>query len=113
LEQYGLSTVYPIVITIAIFSGQALAMIGVKDLDRRLAQSAKGDKLFLLFIMLLFPSIANKSFTVFRCREIPGLEYKVLDEDFSVVCGEAHHNMYVIIACISIAVCKLTFKYSE
>jgi hypothetical protein len=81
-------------------------MVGVKDLDRRLAQSAKGDKLFLLFIMLLFPSIANKSFTVFRCREIRGLEYTVLDEDFSVVCGEAHHNMYAIIAFISIAVCK-------
>jgi hypothetical protein len=106
LEQYGLSTLYPVAITIAIFSGQALATIGVKDPDRRLAQAAQGDKIFLLFIMLLFPSIANKSFTVFRCREIPGLEYTVLDEDFSVVCGEAHHTMYAIIAFISIAVCK-------
>jgi hypothetical protein len=111
LEQYGLSTLYPVVITIAIFSGRALAMIGVKDLDRRLAQTAKGDKIFLLFIMLLFPSIANKSFTVLRCREIPGLEYTVLDEDFSVKCFEAHHTMYVVIACITIAVCKCFFEY--
>jgi hypothetical protein len=106
LEQYGLSTLYPVVITIAIFSGRALAMIGVKDLDRRLAQTAKGDKIFLLFIMLLFPSIANKSFTVFRCRKIPGLEYTVLDEDFSVVCWEGQHITYVVVACLSIAVCK-------
>jgi hypothetical protein len=106
LEQYGLSTLYPVAITIAIFSGRALAMIGVKDPDRRLAQTAKGDKIFLLFIMLLFPSIANKSFTVFRCREIPGLEYTVLDEDFSVVCWEGHHTAYVVVACLSIAVCK-------
>ena len=74
--------------------------------NRRLAQAAKGDKIFLLFIMLLFPSIANKSFTVFRCRKIPGLEYTVLDEDFSVVCWEGQHITYVVVACLSIAVCK-------
>jgi hypothetical protein len=106
LEQYGLSTLYPIAITVAVKLGQCLAMVNVKDVDRRLAQSAQGDKIFLLFIMLLFPSIANKSFTVFRCREIPGLEYTVLDEDFSVVCWEGHHTVYVVVACLSIAVCK-------
>ena len=106
LEQYGLSTLYPIAITVAVKLGQCLAMVNVKDVDRRLAQSAQGDKIFLLFIMLLFPSIANKSFTVLRCREIPGLAYTVLDEDFSVVCWEGHHSTYVVIACVSIVVCK-------
>ena len=111
LEQYALSAVYPIAITIAVKLGQRAAMINVKDPRRRDAQSAKGDKIFLLFIMLLFPSIANKSFTVFRCNDIPGLPYQVLDEDFSVKCFEAHHTMYVVIACITIAVCKCFFEY--
>ena len=109
LEQFGLLALYPIFITVAIKLGQCLAMKRVKEQDRRTAQGAMGDKITLLFIMLLFPSIANKSFTVFRCRDVLGVDYQVMDEDFSVKCWEGHHQTYVAFACISIAICKSCF----
>ena len=59
--------------------------------------------------MVLFPAIANKSFTVFRCRSIPGLDFDVLDEDFSVKCWTGEHSTFIIIAVISIGVCKSVF----
>ena len=107
LEQFGLSTIFPIFITVAIKVGQFLATFRVKDKARRTAQKATGSKIFLFFIMLLFPSIANKSFSVFRCRSILGLDFDVLDDDFSVRCWEEHHVTYVAIAFVSIGVCKL------
>jgi hypothetical protein len=109
LEQVGLLALYPIFITVAIKLGQCLAMKRIKEKGRLTAQGAMGDKITLLFIMLLFPSIANKSFTVFRCRDVKGVDYQVMDEDFSVKCWEGHHQTYVALACISIAICKSCF----
>ena len=111
LQQFAVSAVFPICVYIAIKSATYLAMLGVvnttENPNRREAKGAESYVILIMLIMMLFPSIANKSFTVFRCTEIDGLDYQVLNEDFSVECWannpeKGYHLTYiaVAIACI-------------
>jgi hypothetical protein len=111
LQQFAVSAIFPICVYIAIKLATYLAMLGVvnttEDPNRREAKEAKSYVMFIMLIMMLFPSIANKSFTVFRCTKIDGLDYQVLNEDFSVECWsnkpeKGYHLTYiaVAIACI-------------
>ena len=107
LQGFAISAIFPIGIVIAIKMAQCISYCLTKDKEHRIAQVAKADKLMLLFMMMLFPSIANKSFTVFRCNEIPGLNFHVLDEDFSVQCWtneKGNHLTYIIVAIVCIVV---------
>ena len=59
--------------------------------------------------MLLYPSIANKAFLMFRCRTVDGLKNgadlkMILDKDYSVECFVGAHAQYLWVAYTAILV---------
>jgi hypothetical protein len=42
--------------------------------------------------------LATSIFSVFRCKDIDGIDGRVLVADFSIRCGEPIHNLYLIVA---------------
>jgi hypothetical protein len=75
----------------------------IRDLHK--AQRNQGDKIALLMLLLMYPSIANQAFSIFRCRSIPGIAEKTfMEKDLSVQCLEGTHLEYLFIAAAAIAV---------
>ena len=76
------------------------------------SQRSKANKIILLVMMLLYPSIANKAFLMFRCRTVDGLfmddegtDLKlILDKDYSVECFVGTHAQYLWVAYAAILV---------
>ena len=46
----------------------------------------------------MYPGLATKIFSVFRCKSIVGIEGQLLAADVSVVCHETEHVTYLIVA---------------
>ena len=55
-------------------------------------------QLLLLGVLFLYPGLATKIFSVFRCKTIDGIEGQVLVADFSIKCYDAAHALYSAIA---------------
>ena len=52
----------------------------------------------VLLILFLYPGLATKIFSVFRCKSIVGIEGQLLAADVSVACHEIKHVTYSIVA---------------
>ena len=52
----------------------------------------------VLLILFLYPGLATKIFSVFRCKSIVGIEGQLLAADVSVVCHDTKHVTYLIMA---------------
>ena len=67
-------------------------------------QRSKANKTILMILMLLYPSIANQAFLMFRCRSVDGLLDEkgdfilILDNDYSIECYVGDHAQYVWVA---------------
>merc|ERR1711871_175962 len=77
---------------------------GVDNFHRRQAQRSSGTTAMLTLLLLVYPSIANKTFIVFRCVQERGFSTWVLREDFRVKCWEGKHLSAVALAW-SVIVC--------
>ena len=49
-------------------------------------------------MLFLYPGLATKIFSVFRCKSIVGIEGRVLVADFSIRCYDTKHALYLIVA---------------
>ena len=49
-------------------------------------------------ILFLYPGLATRIFSVFRCKSIVGIEGQVLAADFSIKCYDTTHALYSAIA---------------
>ena len=52
----------------------------------------------VLGVLFLYPGLATKIFSVFRCKSIVGIEGEVLVADFSIKCYNTTHALYLIVA---------------
>lgn len=55
-------------------------------------------KMFTGILLFIYPNLCQKVFTMFRCKEIPGIEGQVLLADWSVRCNEGEHVMFSMLA---------------
>jgi len=69
------------------------------------AQKSASAKMIITLLLLLYPSIANQAFTMFRCRTVDGLGTKqILEKDYSVECYVGDHAQYLFVAIAAIVV---------
>ena len=74
-----------------------------KEKKNHLDQTAS--KAGILIMLLLYPGLSTKIFTLFKCKSIPGIEGQLLVEDFTQKCGAGEHVTYSILG----MVCLLLF----
>ena len=78
------------------------------DVEKPQAQKSTADKMIITLLLLLYPSIANQAFTMFRCRPVGGLgDIKILEKDYSVECNVGAHGQYIFVAIAAIVVYAL------
>jgi hypothetical protein len=57
-------------------------------------------QMFILLVLILYPGLATRIFTVFRCQHVPGVEDQLLEADMSVQCYGEQHNLFATISLI-------------
>jgi hypothetical protein len=75
------------------------------------AQKSAADKMIITLLLLLYPSISNQAFTMFRCRTVGGLmndlgleQKQILEADYSVECYVGGHRQYLFVAGAAIVI---------
>jgi len=68
-----------------------------KKAERRKFINETVSKVIILIILLLFPGLSTKIFSVFSCRTVNGIQGSLLVQDFSIVCYEGEHVKYMFI----------------
>ena len=112
LAKFQVAVVVPVVIIVGIKLAEGLAIMCSRKKQskddrrhRREAQKNQGDKIALLVLLLVFPGVVNQAFSVFRCREVPGvIDGPYLEMDLAVRCWVGEHASYMILAGSAIAV---------
>ena len=62
-------------------------------------------KVIVLVVLLLFPGLSTKLFSMFNCRSFDGIEDKLfLFQDYSVECNQGEHAKFTVIAWIFLGV---------
>ena len=69
------------------------------------AREAIVSKIVIVGILFLYPGVATKVFSMFRCKSYNGVPENLLEVDFTVVCFSNYHMSYVIIG----AACGLLY----
>ena len=78
------------------------------DVEKPQAQKSTADKMIITLLLLLYPSIANQAFTMFRCRTVGGLgDMEILEKDYSTECHVGAHGQYIFVAVAAIVVYAL------
>jgi hypothetical protein len=76
-----------------------------KVIERRVAQNGLGDRIALTLIFLVYPSLTTRIMSIWRCEEIPDLQYKYLEIDFNVICDatvDREYGNYQTIAIVAL-----------
>ena len=63
-------------------------------------------KIIVLIILLIFPGLSTRLFSVFKCQSFPGIEGSIslLVADYSVNCNEAEYHMFAAVATVFVFV---------
>ena len=71
----------------------------VKKDDTQKQENMKetASKAVILIILLIFPGLATKIFTIFKCKTIEGIPGSLLVEDYDQRCYEGEHFTYMIV----------------
>lgn len=69
------------------------------------AREAIVSKIVIVGILFLYPGVATKVFSMFRCKSYNGVPETLLEVDFTVACFSPYHMSYVIIG----AACGLLY----
>ena len=129
MSTFALSTIAPVGFTLAIKFSEKVAILLTKEKGapapaknketkpennkkvvqkpsiKEESQRSKGNKIILLVLMLLYPSIANQAFLMFRCRTVAGTGLtSILEKDYSVECYTGSHAQYIWLAFVAILV---------
>jgi predicted outer membrane repeat protein len=112
-QQFLLHMCMPILFLISVCV--SLLLVGcthkVKNDNEKKAREAIVSKISIVGILFIYPGITTKVFTLFRCKEYPGIVGNLLEVDFTVTCGGAEHTSYTFvgIACLILYVIGIPF----
>ena len=97
-DMFILHMILPFVLLFALIGAYAIARCLVKSDAKKKQIKALLFKMIILVILFLFPGLAQKIFTVFKCVKIDGIAKILLEKDVSVVCHVGEHLTYTAIA---------------
>ena len=99
LEKFILHMILPLLLLVAVLVSYALSRCCLKSNQAKLQRGKELlGKVLILGTFFLYPGLATQIFTVFRCKEIDGIDGQVLAADFSIKCHETEHSMYALVA---------------
>ena len=78
-----------------------------KDTSMISMRQALVSKMITAGILFIYPGIATRVFTLFRCKEYDGVGGLLLEVDFTMQCGSEEHNTYMIIGLAAAFLCEL------
>ena len=108
LDQFVLMMILPVVLMVAVLVAYFCSRCCLKSNQDKLARGNELKyQIMLLGVLFLYPGLATKIFSVFRCKTIDGIEGQVLAADFAVTCYEEEHALYLIVAVAFLGLCKL------
>ena len=98
-DQFLLHMMLPVFCLVSIGMAYAFAHLRKsKDSSSRINRSTS--KVVIVVILLLFPGLSTKIFSVFKCQHINGIKNELLVGDFSVSCHQGEHLTFTFIAVI-------------
>jgi len=99
LDQFVLHMILPVLLMLSILLAYVCSLCCLKANKKKLKRSQELKfQLLLLGVLFLYPGLATKIFSVFRCKTIDGIEGQVLVADFSIKCYDTTHVLYSAIA---------------
>ena len=105
-DQFLLSMIMPVgtfvVVVMAYFCVKLCCMRGKKEKLEQLQTTAS--KSVILLILLLYPGISTKVFTMFRCKSIDGIDGPLLVEDYHQRCYTGEHATWMTLGIIFLCV---------
>jgi hypothetical protein len=77
-------------------------MCCVKKDDMEILEHMKqtASKAIILVILLIYPGLSTKIFTIFKCKTIEGIPGSLLVEDYNQKCHEGEHVAYMLVGFI-------------
>ena len=70
------------------------------DIEKQEHMKETASKAIILIILLIYPGLSTKIFTIFKCRTIQGITGSLLVEDFDQKCYEGEHMTYIVLGII-------------
>ena len=99
LEKFLLHMMLPLLLLVAVLVSYALSRCCLKSNQVKLQRGKELlGKVLILGMFFLYPGLATQIFTVFRCKNIDGIDGQVLAADFSIKCHEVEHSMHALVA---------------
>ena len=86
-ERFVLHMLTPVLYTLAAYVAYLLSLVfkRPKSSDSKKNRTGVLSKLVIAGILLLYPGLATKIFTMFRCKHYAGVEGQLLEIDFTVI----------------------------
>ena len=110
LDQFVLHMILPVLLLIAVIASYLTSRCCIKSKDKLERGKALRSQILILGVLLMYPGLSTKIFSVFRCKTIVGVDDgQVLVADFAVRCFSLYHMMYVTaaVACVGVYVIGL------
>jgi len=85
-----------VAVTLAYFAATGCSQIVARTSKDRRKDLAM--QMFILLVLILYPGLATRIFTVFRCKQVPGVEGQLLEADMSVQCYGDQHTLFTRIS---------------
>merc|ERR1711865_1340557 len=99
----GLHMILPVgcllVIVLAYFIAKKCC-VKKNDIEKQENMKETASKAVILIILLIFPGLATKIFTIFKCKTIEGIPGSLLVEDYDQRCYEGEHFTFMIIGVV-------------
>ena len=112
LQKFILHMMLPLLLLLAVLISYALSRCCLKSNQAKLQRGKELlGKVIIIGTFFLYPGLATQIFSVFRCKEIDGIDGQVLAADFSIKCHETEHSMYALVAgaCLGVYIIGLPF----
>merc|ERR1711865_623984 len=88
-----------LVIAVAYFSAKKCC-VKKNDIEKQEHMKETASKAVILIILLIYPGLSTKIFTIFKCKKIQGITGYLLVEDYDQKCYEGEHMTYMVIGVI-------------
>ena len=98
MDKFQAHMLLPIILLIIICLAMVIARLFTKTKAGKHEQSALAIKLVASLLLILYPGLCQRVFSIFNCRSIIGVPLPVLATDYNVTCYEDVHSSMVLLA---------------
>ena len=98
LDQFILHMSLPVLLLVAALVAHVSSRCCLRNPEKLKRGNELKYQILLLGVLLLYPGLATKIFSVFNCKKINGIDGNVLAADFAIKCYEEKHSIYLIVA---------------